>query len=146
MNPSPAAIAAIRAQVTDWTPNDTTIAANLNAPTVANPVSQATVSKPFGPADLIGCLDAATLSKLTGKPTIVAIVQAALVQDRPTLTALVALGVAAGDLTTTQQSAIDAVLAASIPDPSWQAQIGWAQANLGRPVDSSDIAASRPGV
>jgi len=37
---------------------------------------------------------------------------------------------------------VDAV----VPDPSWPAQVSWAQLNIGRPLDASDIAASRPGV
>ena len=44
----------------------------------------------------------------------------------------------------TATHAITEILTATELDPSWPSQIGWAQANLGRAVDASDIAAARP--
>jgi hypothetical protein len=158
MNPSTPAITAIRARVTDWTPDNPTIAASLNTPSVANPVPVApTVLKPFATADLMGKVvlpagdpnagqpDAVALSKIYDRPAVVAFRDDCVKQDRSAVGAWLQLAFLSGDISQAQYAAMVGVIQATQPDPSWAAQISWAVATLGRPVDASDIAASRPG-
>lgn len=46
-------------------------------------------------------------------------------------------------ITSGETTALEAVLTATEPDPSYKSQISQAQVNLGRPVDAVDIEASR---
>ena len=50
-----------------------------------------------------------------------------------------ALLAAAGILTSAENTAIQTILASTIPDPTWTAQISWAQNNLGGLVSAWDI-------
>lgn len=144
MNPSPQAIAAIRAHVTDWTPDDATIAANLNAPSVTNPTPQASVPKPFTFADVMGCLTPASIDNVRGLPTSTALITAINARDVTSiLNWLGALQAGTALITAAEAQAVQTVVTATELDPSWQAQIGWGVANLGRPLDSEDVAAAR---
>ena len=147
MNPSPEAIAAIRAHVTDWTPDDATIASNLNAPSVPNPVQAApTVPKPYTFADVMSCLSSASIANVRSLPTSTALITAINARDTTSvLNWLSALQAGSPLITTSEAQAVQGVVTATEPDPTWAAQIGWAQANLGRPADAADIYAARPG-
>lgn len=145
MNPSPQAVAAIRAKVADWSPSDASITAALNSPSVSNPVAQATVAKPFAVQDIFGAVAPASLAKLTNVAFVPDIRDKVQSNDRAGCGLYANLLMAGGVLTQADHDAVMAVLAATEPDPLWQSQISWAVATIGRPVDSNDIAASRPG-
>lgn len=141
-SPSPDAIAAIRAHVTDWTPDNPAIVEALNAPSVANPAPQANVGKPYTVLNLLGSIDPTRRAGLT--PLLAAIRPDFDAQDG---TAIVGWSMAlmlTGDLMQSDVDGITAVVSATEPDPSYQAQIGWALATLGRPVDLLDVIAARP--
>lgn len=145
MNASPAAIASIQAQVTDWTQSDAAIVAALNAPSVANPVPQPTIPTPFTIGEIFGMASAPSLVKLAAVPFLPDVRNLILANDRSGCAIYTNLFLVSGTILQSEHDAIMGVLAATQPDPSWAAQISWAEANLGRQVDAFDIAASRPG-
>jgi hypothetical protein len=146
VNPSPAAVNLIRSEVSDWSPSDPAIVAELNTPSIPNPTSRGTVPVPLSVAAVLGALSQASIMNLFTKgsgivPTIRDDLNA---QDRNAC-ALWAQGLAESSIITSGElGALQAVLTATQLDPSWPAQISWAQANLGRPVDAADVAAARP--
>jgi hypothetical protein len=142
-SPSPEAIALIRARVADWSPGDAAIAADLNGPAADNPSPQGQTPRPFTAIDLLGAID----------PTRRAAVKPLLGPIRPDLDAQDARAIVGwaesllliGDLQQADVDALIAVVTATEPDPAWTARLSWAQADLGRPADAEDVAASRPG-
>lgn len=145
MNPSPQAVAAIRSRVTDWTPSDATIAAALNAPTIANPATRAVVPLPFTVAQVFGAVGQPSLAGLKAVAFVPDIRDKIAANDRTACGLYAGLLLAGGVITPADYSAIMAIFQATGPDPSWPAQISWAVATIGRPVDTLDVAASRPG-
>jgi hypothetical protein len=143
-HPTPAAIAAIRSRVTDWTPADSAIAAALNTPAIANPKPQGRVAKPFAATDLLPLLDRATLAGLLGVPVFATILDAINAGSITACNAWVATLALAGLISPAQASGLTSVINATQPDPAWPALASWASINLGRPADSADIAESRP--
>lgn len=144
-NPSPAAIALIREQVADWTGDDATIAASLNAPSIENPAPQPTIAKPFTARDLMGVLDSAAKAKLLTLPSLARLlndIEAGVIEPLENWVAMLATGAI---VTQEQAGALMAILHATEPDPSWPPQISWAESVIGRPVDTDDIAAARLG-
>lgn len=145
MNPSPAAIALIRERVTDWTPDDASIAAMLNVPSVANPTQRPTVAKPFTARDLMGVLGQPEQAKLLMLPSLARLLDDIVTGSLVPLENWVIM-LRSGDFITQEQAAgLFAIIQATEPDPSWQPQISWAEAVIGRLVDADDIAAARPG-
>jgi hypothetical protein len=147
-SPTPAAVAQIAAKVATlaggWAGNtNDQIAAALNAPTIANPQAQGTVPKPFVIADLINAAAQATRPNLA--PFMAGAAPLVIAQDVPHLAAAIDGLVAVGVVSAADATAMKSAMTGTQPDPSYQAQIGWAQANIGRPVDPLDIAAARPG-
>lgn len=146
MNPSPQAVAAIRSAVADWTPDDAAIAASLNAPSIPNPDPQGQVPRPCLESTLFPLLSPASAVKVSAHPNF-AVIKADI--DGGNRAGLIGMWcpvlVGGAYITQPECDAIMAYLQGTDPDPAWPAQISWAQANLGRPVDASDIAASRPG-
>ena len=147
MNPSPTAITAIASKVPTlpggWAGNaDAAIAGLLNTPSVANPAAQGTVPNPFSAADLINAASpanrAALASLILGSAAFI------IAQDRVHMTAGITALADCSAIQAADATAMIAVLDATIPDPSWPAQLSWAQINLGRPVDTADITVSRP--
>jgi hypothetical protein len=57
--------------------------------------------------------------------------------------AAIALMTASGRILSSEATAMTATVNATELDPSWPAQVGWAQVNLGRPLDLSDSATAR---
>jgi hypothetical protein len=144
MNPSPAAIAAIRAHVADWSASDAQVAASLNAEQVANPAPQGTVPTPFYQSDVLGLLSEGSKAKLKDVAFLPRISDDIKKQDRPAV-GLWAQVLALGSVITADElTALAALLAATGPDPSYPPQVSWAMAYLGRPVDAADVSASRP--
>lgn len=144
MNPPPAAVAAIRGEVADWSPADAAIADQLNAPDRPNPAPQATVPVPFTPTGALALVGPANLAKLIGSPATVEFNAAAVAGD-VAAAAWLAFALGAGYLTAAEHDAILALAQQTQPDPAWPPQVSWAVATLGRPVDVQDIHASRPG-
>lgn len=148
MNPSPAAITAIRAEVTAlsaWGNTDAQLAASLNTAGIANPTPQATVTKPFAFGDVMGLLSSGSIANIRGLPTGTDLIDKINAQDRVGVGHWIAALLAGTPLITTDEAtAVGAVIAATQLDPSWPALLSWAQVNLGRAVDTGDIAASRP--
>lgn len=147
MNPSPQAVDLIRSRVTDWTQTDQAVADALNAPAVANPVTQApAVPKPFDFADVMGLLSDASVAAIRDTPNTTDLISKINAGDRAgVLHWVAALLKAPAKITADEAAAVNALMTATVPDPSWSAQIGWALATIGRPADPSDVAAARPG-
>lgn len=143
-NPSPEAISAIRAEVSDWTSDDASIAASLDAPTTANPALQAQVPRVLVAAEMISLLAPASLAKVYSRPAIVAFEQSIRGQDRASASNWIALAFVAGDVTQPERDALLAYVAGTVPDPTYRPSISWAESTLGRLVDSEDVAAARP--
>jgi hypothetical protein len=163
VNPSPAAIAAIQAKVTDWTATDNAIAVLLDTPSIVNPATQATVAAPVAPSTVLNLVSSGSLAKILSLPSFDATILPLLNQPDPKPSAsfstlnLWAAGLFKGGyLTQSEFDALAAPTSGTTPstpaglfnqtqlDPSYQPQISWAQATLGRPVDAADIAAARP--
>jgi hypothetical protein len=143
MNPSPEAVAAIRARVADWSPTDAEVASALNAPTVDNPTPAATVPIPFLTRDLMGTLDQPALAKIMALPSLARLLEDIERGEPGRLDNWIALLTAGGAISQAQAGVISGVVHATGPDPSWPSLISWAQASLGRPVDVDDVAAAR---
>lgn len=146
-HPSPAAVTAIRAHVSDWTPTDAQIVAALNTPAIANPTPQPSIPAPLTEDGLAGLLTDATNGSIARLVNYVnyGLVQAdILAGNRARIGGWAGKLAVAGIITVGEATAIGAALAATVPDPAWPALISWAVANLGRPVDADDVATSRP--
>lgn len=150
-NPSPAAITLIRSQVADWTADDATIAATLNAPTITNPAERPTIAKPFAARDLMGVLDGPAKGKLLALPGFGRLLDDIQAGEIETLENWVSGLLCESPIlpepaiTPEQAGALMAILHAEEDDPNWPEQISWAESVLGRLVDASDIAEARPG-
>lgn len=148
MNPSPAAVTWIQSYVTgltgSWSGNtDRAVVAAANTPSVTNPQSAPTVQTPYTAVSLLSLLSSGSAANLVTFPAIhdlfadIASTNSAAVLDA------VALLVTASRITSSEATAITAAVTATEPQPGWPAQIGVAQANLGRVLDTSDVAAAR---
>lgn len=165
-NPTPAAVAALKAQVPTlpggWSGSDIAIAAALNGTLVANPTPQPTVPKPFDASAVMIAVSPATLKALLGLPSFEATIRPLLEHPEPkdaaTITALNRWAAGLSRAGMLSQAEFDALAAPAPgttagapvgifnqtqPDPGWTAQVGWGVAMLGRPVDPADVAASR---
>lgn len=143
-NPTAAAIAAIRARVTDWTQSDAAILSALNAADQPNPMPQAQVRKPMSVSALFAKVSAASRAKLASRPGLPQAIMDIRSQDPSAVLNWVQLFVDTLDLTPAEAAALQAEINATIPDPKYRAQLSWAEINLGRPVDAADLTAARP--
>jgi hypothetical protein len=147
VNISPAAIAAIRDHVSDWSPDDATILESLNAATVANPSPQPDIAKPVAESTFLTALTD-TENQSLGK--LLNWVNFGMVKADIEASNRVGIGLwcqvlpMLGLITAGEAAAIAADLSATIPDPSWPALVSWSSIHIGRDLDLSDIAASRP--
>jgi hypothetical protein len=143
-NPSPEAISAIRAEVSDWTSDDASIAASLDAPTIANPAPRPTVPVALTVSGVLGALSAESKAKLHTVAFVPAIRDAINAQDRAACGLWAQILMDGGVITPAEGQALMGLLSATQPDPSWPAEISWAESTLGRLVDPEDVAAARP--
>jgi len=148
MNPSPAAITWIQGYVEaltgSWSGNtDRTVVSSANSPTITNPQSAPTVPVPYTAAGLLSLLSSGSIANLAAFPAIHDVFDDVAAQNTPNLLAAVGLLEAAGKITINEAAAITSALTATEPQPGWPAQIGAAQANLGRLLDASDVAMAR---
>lgn len=149
MNPSPAAVAAIQTYAAalsgGWAGNaDDAILAAANAPSVANPTPQPTVAKPYTYVDLLGHLSAGSIAKLVVLPSLPTIVDSINAGNLLACQRWIATLVAGAIITGDEATALGGVMAATEPDPAFPARISWAEADIGRPLDLSDISEARP--
>lgn len=144
MNPTPAAIDAIRARVSDWTPADAEIAAALNLRDTPNPAPAARVPRPLTTGGLLAKLAAPVRAKLANRPMLAQIVLDIRAQDRAAVMNWAQMLEDAGDFTAADKTAVWAECQATIPDPAHLPQLSWAELNLGRLADTDDIAKARP--
>lgn len=145
MNPTPQAIAAIRARVADWAQSDAAIVAALNAPDHPNPIPQPQVPKPMTTTGLLGKVSGPGKGKIYTRPAIVGIQDDVRRGDRMAVRNWFGLALAGGDIDQAEYAALTAEIDATVPDPNWPPQVSWAQATLGRPADTDDVAAARQG-
>lgn len=143
-NPTPAAITAIRARVTDWSPADREIRDALNTRSMANPAAQLQVPKPMTVGALMGRLGQASRAKIGSRPGLSQCILDVRAGDRPAVKNWVQLFSDLADITVDEAGAIVAEVDATIGDPEWLPLLSWAEIELGRLVDTDDIVAARP--
>lgn len=146
MNPTPAAIALIIGQVSDWEEPDEEIVENLNDPTIPNPEPQGQVLPTLTIEGLVGILSPASTGNLWNSPNAREVRDAVRAQDRPGFMAWVSIALAGGAITEQEYANLAAAVQATIPDPNWPSHLSWAEVNLGRPVDLDDIQRARAEV
>jgi hypothetical protein len=147
MNPTAQQIAAIQANTSiDWTQPLATIAITLNTANVANPTSQGQIPMPLVFATVMNQLNSTSgsLAKLMNLPYLGQIVTDIRNQDRIAIATWATALSDTGTITTTEATAITALVNGTIPDPTWQAELSWAQINIGRAVDVNDLNYARP--
>lgn len=143
-NPTPAAIAAIQARVSDWSPTDAEIAAALNAATEINATPQELVPKALTVEALMGVLSPEAVAHFYQHPSWGLMRDDVRAQNRVGVATWTAAAFAAGRIAQADHDAVAAELAAQVDDPDWSAMVSWAVLALGRPVDARDVAAARP--
>lgn len=154
MNPSPPAIALIKTFVTGlsggWAGNtDAQIVAAANDPTIANAPGvpgyqpQGMIQTPYTFVSLLGGLSQPSAANVESFPGISNLFDDILAQSTSRVLAAVQLMAASGRMTSGEAAALGAILTATEPDPGWPSLVGWAQANLGRPLDLDDSAIAR---
>lgn len=146
MNPSPSAIAWLKTVDTDPSIDAATLAATLNAPSIANPTAQASVSVVLSESALLALLTDPTNGsavKLVNYVNLASVLADIDTNNHGATTLWGEKLAIAGIITTGEASAIASYIATPIPDPSWPSLISPAIANIGRAVDVSDIATER---
>ena len=147
MNPIPDAITALQGYIDGmsggWTNQDSAIVSAMNAPSAANPTPQGTIPTPYTITQLVGSLSSGSLANLDTFPALYQLMQDIDANNTGNVLIAVEFLAAAGKILSSEATAIEAIVEATELDPSWPSQIGWAQANLGRPADSADIEAAR---
>ena len=121
------------------------IAATLNIQNLPNPVTTAPlVPYPWDFPILMSQVSTASLGKLATYPFLVQLT--ADLRNRDTVAALTwgALLAAAGILLPAEAAAIQSSLTSTVPDPTWTAQVSWAQLNLGGSVSANDMSQCYP--
>lgn len=147
-NPSPQAVAAIRAHVPEiggWGQGNDSLVQKLNATDQANPTTRLTVAKPLDTASLLGKLSKVAKGKVYGRPAIIGLQADIRSGNRVAVKNWFGLAYEADDISGAEYASLIAEVDATIPDPAWPATISWAQATLGRPVDLDDVATARQG-
>lgn len=145
MNPTPTAIAAIRARVSDWTPGDAELADVLNQATEPNPVPQGTVPREMSVARMMTeCnIPVAEMQALIGSTLLMAIRGDVAAQDHDGVLTLAQCALIAGHISQATHDTVAAWVQGTDPDPDYRATLSWAEITLGRLVDTDDIAAAR---
>lgn len=144
MHPSPDAIKAIRAKVSDWKPDNATIADSLNTPSIANPVTVAAqIPRPFTASEVLGSLLPETLPKLLAVAFLPDIRDKIQANDPVACNLYATLLYGGGVITEAERDSILAIVSATHSDPTWQPLVPWSVVTLGREVDAEDVAESR---
>lgn len=90
---------------------------------IANPQPQGTIPKPWTAMQLLGVVSAATQGNLAGHNLIAEVQVCAMSQDAAGILALAQLAVNVGAMTPAEQTAVQAIVTATQPDPAWPAQV-----------------------
>lgn len=149
MSPSPDAVAAIRARVAELgldaaRPAD--VARALNTPDRPNPAAPPPpVPAPLDPDALLGSLAPESAARLFANPNLGRFLDDLHAGDRDRVRRWAALAVQAGAIGRAEGAALAAACDATTPDPSHRAEVSWAEAIVGRPVDADDVAAALAG-
>jgi hypothetical protein len=146
-HPSPSALEALRARVTDWSATDEALVAALNAPDRPNPTPQGTVPAPLSESALLALLTDPTngsLVRLVEWPNFGLLKADIAAQNRAGVLLWAQALAAAGLIAPGEAGALSAYVQGTEPDPSWPAEVSWAEATLGRSVDGDDIREARP--
>lgn len=148
MNPTPAALAWIDTYAAGlaggWASNgNAAILAAANAATVANPVPQPTVPAGYTPQSLLSLLSATSAANVESFAGLQGLFDAINAANGPGILAALALLQASGKVQSSEVTAIEGAIAATVPSPSWPSKVGAAQAALGRPLDAADLAIAR---
>lgn len=142
--PSPALIEWIRAQVSDWGEDDAAIAATLNARTVENPVEAPVIPKPMDALAILPMLEPESLAKIEGVPGLLTTINTAIgLGHREEVQRWVLYCHFREHITEAERDALLAELAATVPDPAYQAELPGVVVEFGRRVDAADVAAAR---
>ena len=115
----------------------------MNAASVANPVPQATIPTPYTLAQFISALSAGSLTNLKTLSWLYNLAQDIGLMNTPSVLIDLQLLKATGVILAAEYTTLSTAVNSTELDPSWPAQVGWAQANIGRPVDLNDIATVR---
>jgi hypothetical protein len=144
VNPSPQAIALIRSRVTNWNQSNDAILTALNAPSIANPKPQTQKPKKLKMGDVLGTISRASKGKLIGVAFLPAIRDAINTQDRTSCLDWLDVLNSGGIITDPEKTDLTTLINSTELDPSWVAQISWAEATIGRLLDILDIIAAHP--
>jgi len=142
-NPTPAAVAWLRAQVTDWALDDAALATALNAALAPSPGTCPELARPMDALSLIAKLSQESLTHVEGANLLVEINRAIAARERVTVQRWVTYCYARGHITEAEHTALQTELAELIADPDWAAEVPAPVAVLGRLVDADDLAAAR---
>lgn len=148
MNPSPVAIALINTYVTGlpggWAGNtDAQVVAAANLASVANPVPQGTIFTPFTLASLAASISASSRSNLKSFAALDSLIADINANNIANCLAWWTVLAGMAVITSAEATALTATVQATELNPAWPAQVGWAQANLGRPMDIYDSQIAR---
>jgi hypothetical protein len=148
VNPSPGQVRSIQqfvgGMVGVWSNTDAQIRAAMAATLVNNPVATApTVPRPFSVAQLLGALSAASEANLNTVPGMAQLIQDIRAGDIPNCLEWIKYLADTSKITAAEATALQGIVSATQPDPTWAAQIPWDVANLGRAADDFDVEAAR---
>jgi hypothetical protein len=144
MNPSPSAVAAIRAQVSDWSLSNEQIAEALNRLDVPNPTPPPMVPKPITVAALMGSLSVPSRQNVKALPGLPRVLEQIEAQDRTAVHLWVQLLGSTGDITQDEVTTCVAELERTVVDPAHAEVLPWSVLHLGREADADDIQQARP--
>lgn len=139
MNCTPNVIAQVTAYVVDKTQPLATILAALNAPAYDNPTPQAQIATPFDFSVVAPLIGAASMGKLATYIHFNQIIADMRNRDRDAIMLWASALAAAQIITLDETTAIQKMLTATVPDPTWQARLSWSQLNLGDVLTQQDI-------
>jgi hypothetical protein len=143
--PTETAIAAIRAQVTDWSPGNAAISDALNVADQPNPTARPEMLKLLSGRTVLGSLSQGSQAAVMKLPVAPKILESINAQDRVSIEDWAYALAGSGSITVSEAGGIVALLSETEPDPAWPELVSWASIHLGRPADPEDVAASRPG-
>lgn len=147
MNPSPAAITWIQTQVGamagTWTNTNAQIVTTINGTLAANPTPQATVPKPYSVQSVMAALSTTSQKNVAGYVSLAAVLASVNEGDSVGVMTWANVLESLGLITTTDVTAVEGVVTATQPDPTWQAELPISVINLGRLIDQYDVQAAR---
>lgn len=142
-NPTPEAIAAIQAKVSDWNTTDAAIVTALNTEQIANP-NTGLVLPPLSMMAMAQRISPETALRIINWPNLPLLKTEVDKGERAATMNWLGLLSYCGMVSQAEFSAVNAYFMTPITDPARPAQLPWSVVTLGRLVDAEDIAAARP--